>query len=572
MKSKQSFREWLFVTCNWRVSSGAMKGRQYNLDAFPCQSDILNDDAYHVAVMKAAQLALSEIFTCARPFYFMDVHKINWAILFPSQGAMQDFFKTRLMGAVNVNSYVRRNVTAQNTSNIEAFNRTLFERYTTTEAAIATFDASGVTVDEMDIHNKETLYGAKTSRTQGSMSDTWWYEISTPSYPKHGIHQAFLDGDQRVWLIKCQSCNHDNNLTEKFGPYDIQEIEKFFTEYLGDHRMAKWQDYHIPCSMCGRPIDPVTPLDPAKRAFGGGRWVSTLPARDEHSYALQIWQRRYDGGTPDVLKRVRRSLLRADGAELKKRWWNSTVGLPYVPKEGKLSDDDLERVSTTQYNDLWARDMLYSTVFRIHGEQWDWMGVDVRDNQYHIIGLNRQSKFKERLTGVGWVPSTSGVFELWERMGRPFLLQDAQPDMSETRKLVKSMGKRAMRAKFGKNILSMWQESNEDGLIIVNRPKAMEEVKAKIDSLSWIFPKPAWKVGAGIFKSKGENRVEETLADHFKAPTMIKVFSESSGNDEYDFPQDAMGGVDPHYFMAASLACVASKMAKAPSQAITVPR
>lgn len=549
-----------------------MKGKRYTLDAFPCQIDILRDDAFNVAVMKSAQLAASELFTLARPFYFMDVHKINWAILFPNQGAMRDFFRTRLKGAVAVNPYIRRNVAAENESNIEAFGRILYNRYTTTESAISTFDASGVTVDEMDIHSKETLYGAKTSRTQGSMAETWWYEISTPSYPKAGIHQAFLDGDQRFWLVKCAACGYDNNLTEKFGPYDIQDLEKFFIEYLHDNRMARWQDYHIPCSSCGRPIDPVTPLDPGKRVFGGGRWVAAMPSRDEHSYALQIWQRRYQGGTPDVLKRVRRSLLRADGAMLKKRWWNFTAGLPYVPKEGKLTDDDLERVSTTRFNELWARDMLYSTVFRVHGDQWDWMGVDVRDRQYHIFALNRHSRDKQRLVGIGWVASTSEVRELWERMGRPFLVQDAQPDMAETRALTTSMGKRAVRAKLGKNINAMWQPSNEDGLIIVNRPKAMEEVKAKVDSMSWLFPKPAWDVGAGIFKNKGDKRVEETLADHFKAPTMIKVFSEISGNDEYDFPQDAMGGVDPHYFMAATFACIGSKMAKAPSEAIAVPR
>lgn len=567
-----SFHEWLMAQVDWRVSSGAMKGKRFTFDAFPCQIDIVRDESRSIAIIKSAQMAASEQFTVARPFYYMDVHKINWGILFPDQGAMRNFFKTRLKASIHANRHIRQRVTAENEGNIDAFGYTLFLRYTTTEAAIATFDANGVTVDEMDLHNKETLFGARTSRTQGSMDQPFWHEISTPTFPKAGIHQSFLDGNQFVWLVRCQSCQYDNDMTSRVGQFDSAQIEEFFTEFLNEKRFPRWQDYFVPCSECGKKIDPVVRFDPAKHSFGGGRWVARYPDRDAHSYHLQIWQRLYRAGTPEVLQRMKRSLQGADTPEKKARWHNSTVGLVYVPREGKLLDEDLDKASTSIYDEVWVRDMLYPDVYRIHGEDWDWMGTDIRDGQYHVFGLKRFSDTRNLVVGVGWVRDGSQLRELWERMGEPFHVPDQLPDVNATRVLAKSMGRRCARGSLGKGLQITFAPINEDGIILISRPKVMEAVKASIESMSWIVPRPAWNVGAGIFQERGDKRREDTLRDHFKAPTMVKEYSAAVGNYVYDFPHDAMGGIDPHYFMAACFAYVASKTARAPSHAITIPR
>ena len=87
-----------------------------------------------------------------------------------------------------------------------------------------------------------------------------------------------------------------------------------------------------------------------------------------------------------------------------------------------------------------------------------------------------------------------------------------------------------------------------------------------------MVPQELWDVGAGITRKRGEEEYEETLRDHFKAPTMIVQEEEATGNFSYDFPKQAMRGIDPHFFMASCLAYVAMDMKAAPASVIVVPR
>lgn len=566
---RRSLLDWLYVDMDWRISSGAWKGRRYDLDTFPCQEAIVVDESAHISVMKSAQMAISEHFTIQRPFFHLAMGH-NWGILFPNQGAMRKFFTTRLKAAIAVNPRVRRFVSAENEGNITAWERTMYLRYTTTETAIATYDADGNTCDETDMHNQETLYGAKTSRMQGSMDEVGWYDVSTPTYPKFGIHQEHLNSDQHTWHIHCEHCQKENDLTRRIGEFDIAEADKFFRDYLG--RYERWEDFHIPCSHCGRPIDPVVKYNPNRPSEGGGRWVAAYPSRDHRGYHLQVFQRLYTGGTPRVLARMRESLLRANRPEHLKRWWNYVLGVPYTPPEGRITTELIEQASTMAHEDRWTRDRMFPNVFLIEGQRVNWMGVDVRAGQYHIFGLAHGGGDKELVTLVGWVAESWEVRNLWERMGEPVFVLDAEPDTNEGRTMVKAMGRMAYRAKFQKGIYKLWQETGEKRYLIVNRPKIMEAVKAAIETRRWSVPTAAWNVGSGVFTTSADNGVEETLADHFKAPMMIRHEDPVSGNTVYDFPKDAMSGVDPHFYMAACLAILAMEVRASPAKIVIYER
>jgi hypothetical protein len=565
---QESFLTWLYATCNWQISSGNWKGRRYTVDAFPCQADLLADNSHQQAVMKSAQMAISEIYTLARPFYAADVLGVNWGIMFPGQGAMRNFFRTRLKAVIALNQHLRLNTTAVNETNVDAFGRTIYLRYTSTETAIATFDADGVTIDEQDLHNANSLYGAKTSRRQGAMEETYWHEVSTPTFPKAGIHQSFLNSDQKVWLIKCAACGFDNDLTRKVGPYKLEDVEEFFRDFLTDARFPRWQDYHIPCSSCGKPIDPVTPATDG----GTGRWVARYPGREISGYHLQIFQRLYQGGTPRVLDRVRGSLLDAKQPEHVRRWWNFTIGVPYSSGVGRLSDDHLDGASTDDYDRLWINHPVFRHIWGLEKQHCDWLGVDVRGEQYHCWGLTRTSGDNYLVTAAGWVNDITDLRLLWDMLGRPSFLIDAEPDVNESRKFVASLHRRAWRVFFGSGYTSLWNETGSDHTLSVNRPAIMESTQAMISGRAWQVPRKIWDVGAGIFKQQGDHKEEERVRDHFTAPRMVKATAMSSRPDSYDFPTDAMEGIDPHFFMAACLANLGTMIQAAPAQAIVIPR
>jgi len=567
--SKPSFHEWLFANIDWKISSGAMKGKRYTFDAFPCIEGLIRDDSKEQVVMKSAQMALSEQYTLQRPFYHMDVWGQNWGVMFPTQATMRNFYKSRIQGSLAANPPINRTAQRINEDSVDVFDRSLYLRYTTSEGAIATFDADGITIDEADIHNPDTLYGAKTSRRQGAMGDTFWYEISTPTYPNHGIDLSFSNSDQHIWLIKCAGCGAESDLTTRIGPYDASDADKFFREYLAESRIPDSRDYHIPCHKCGKPLDLVTPLDPSNPSFGGGRWVPRYEGRGARGYHIQIFQRLYDGGSSSVLKRVRENLLGARKTAHVRRWWNFTIGVPYVPAEGRLTDDDLALATVHDYGD-WIR-LVSNTMWGLSQVNPDWMGVDVRAGQYHVVCLKRLPSGGKVLSHVGWVSSSMELKMLWERLGKPIFLIDSEPDVNESRIMVQSMGRRAYRGKFSQRLGATWSTSDRQ-MVVVKRPSVMEAVKDSILGTDWVVPREAWSVGAGIESKKGSATEEETLSTHFKAPTLVEVELAATGGVSYDFPKNAMGGVDPHFYMAACLAWVACDMKATPAFGLRVPR
>jgi hypothetical protein len=546
-----------------------MKGERYTFDAFPCIEGLVRDDHPEQVVMKSAQMALSEQYTLQRPLYHMAVHGRNWGVMFPTQATMRNFYKSRIQGALQANPPINRRALRINEDSVDVYDRSLYLRYTTSEGAIATFDADGITIDEADIHNPDTLYGAKTSRRQGAMGQTFWYEISTPTYPNHGIDLSFSTSDQHIWLIRCSSCGGENDLTSQIGPFDAADADKFFRDYLSESNIPDSRDYHIPCVKCGAPLDLVTPYDPAKPSFGGGRWVARYPSRSTRGYHIQIFQRLYDGGSPSVLKRVRENLLSAKKDKHLRRWWNFTIGVPYVPAEGRLTDSDLALATTNEHS--WSP-WFGRHFFGVPSMMPDWMGVDVRQSQYHVVCLKRLGSNTRLLSHVGWVETSMELRELWERLGRPTFLMDSEPDVNESRTLVNAMGRRASRGKFSQRLGATWSTGGDKNLVVVKRPAVMEAVKACVLEGDWVVPKEAWSVGAGIIKKKGTSEEEETLAHHFKAPTMVEVEMNATGGISYDFPKNAMGGIDPHYYMAACLAWVAAEMKAAPAFRLRVPR
>jgi hypothetical protein len=149
---------------------------------------------------------------------------------------------------------------------------------------------------------------------------------------------------------------------------------------------------------------------------------------------------------------------------------------------------------------------------------------------------------------------------------------DSEPDLNESRTLVHAMGRRAYRGKFSQKLGALWAIGSDKNMVVVKRPAVMESVKSEILEGGWIFPTESWGVGAGIVKRKGSTEEEETLSRHFKAPTMVEVEVSSTGAITYDFPKSAMGGVDPHFYMAACLAWVATEMKSAPAFRLRVPR
>jgi len=169
----------------------------------------------------------------------------------------------------------------------------------------------------------------------------WELYISTPTLPGYGIDKIFQASDQRHWHLKCPAC----------GLWWC--LEELFLEHHGSAKDPRGEIIFVQgepgrenlvCVKCG------TVLDPAR-----GQWVAKHPDRPAHGYHLSKFFS--DGGVsgrPGARMRDEAggSASRVADHEFPKEFYNSELGLPYLPAEGGLTEQDLQAISGKLGHDI----------------------------------------------------------------------------------------------------------------------------------------------------------------------------------------------------------------------------
>ncbi len=342
-------------------------------------------------------------------------------------------------------------------------------------------------------------------------------KVSTPTYGGFGIHAEWLRSDQREWFVRCTHCGNRQPLT----------IDDVVTEFDELGRPRKWhgQGDHpstaslrdsaqdagqawAACRKCGKAID----------RLGEGEWVATRPGGDVAGFHVT---KLFSPTTP--LIRVVQNLDTVDKTA-RKEAFNQDLGVPYTPRGGQMSDDQL---------DACRRDYAHGSV----KDEETVMGVDVGKVLHTVIRGAIDPETGERPQRF------AGEVESWERLMQiagqynvRAAVIDALPETTKAREFQAEFKKRG-KAWLAYYVSQRTGTKHEDprawdydeGVVNLDRTRTLDEMYAAITAKSSTLPGHARDVRDYYAQMKAPVRVVERSANG----TMVAMYVEGTSPDHF---------------------------------------
>ena len=314
--------------CYWAVCNNIklIGNTTFSLDKCSYMKDIMNDTSRFIAVMKGTQARITTAFMIS------SIHKLRYGLYpqgviyyFPSRDAVEDFGKTRFTPLINDNPCIKKFLKSTNS----VFAKKVGKSFLTLKGATATQNIHGrkkdstsvrsTPADEVIRDERDLFDDAIVEMTKDRLLNSTFkreIDLGSPTIPDFGISKIFETSDQKNSMIKCESCGGYTCLVDEF-PNSI----KYFKETTHDEFEPKFV-----CIKCGKPINPFS-----------GMFVAKHPGREISGYHVPHLI------TPNCeVKMVmdRWSEAQADGSKMG-TFYNSILGLPYIPAEDRLTRTDV---------------------------------------------------------------------------------------------------------------------------------------------------------------------------------------------------------------------------------------
>lgn len=233
---------------------------------------------------------------------------------------------------------------------------------------------------------------------------------STPTYHGAGIHVHWMASDQREWHVPCPACGTKQELLFENCVIEQDDLGRPVAWY-GKEEGEAW----IACIKCGARMD----------RLAAGEWVPRYPGRSVvgfHPTKLMAAQ------TP--LLEVIENFMITDQTK-RKEATNQDLGLPFTPKGGRLTDDDLRKL---------IRDYRF-------GPQHDAkaiMGVDVGGVLHVVIRGQPDAEGERPLLFAGTVGDFADLRVLIDHYKVSTTVIDALPETRSARKFQAMMPDRTV--------------------------------------------------------------------------------------------------------------------------------
>lgn len=293
------------------------------------------DDSREKVIMKASQMGASE-WLVSYALHACDQRSANVLYVFPTEGHVSDFSTARLGPAIEASEYLSSIVVdgsggggmrgSDRITLKRIRDRFLYFRGSKVQTdgkapQLKSIDADVLILDEVDELDPRAVPIARKRLGHAPAHLGNVLQVSTPTYPGVGIHAEWNLSDQRIWHIKCEHCNH-------WQPLDIHMVV-FDWDSLG--RPVNWRgkeegDAWLGCVECGKRLDRHAP----------GEWVRTYLDRPVAGFHLsKLFSFQMD------LNEVVYNLITSDETR-RREAFNQDLGLPYSPRGGSLSAEDLD--------------------------------------------------------------------------------------------------------------------------------------------------------------------------------------------------------------------------------------
>ena len=303
-------------------------GVKFDLEQHRYLEGIYQDECQRQVIIKAGQSGLSE-YCISWILHGADIKQANGLYVFPTDKHVSDFSASRIGPAIEygVSSYLAGLVKSEGSKNVDSVqlkrirDRFIFFRGGKVQdeglaPQLKSMSVDMLVLDEFDEMDTRAPALAK-ARLEHSLIAAW-REISTPTYPEVGIHQEYLNSDQRTWMVKCDSCGNWQTLELSDVVLESDDLERPQVWHGGD-------DPYPVCRKCKNKIDRLSP----------GEWVIAYGGQEVHGYqvpGLACGRKN--------LKGIISSLASVDESK-RKEATNQGLGLPYRSSGANVLTDSI---------------------------------------------------------------------------------------------------------------------------------------------------------------------------------------------------------------------------------------
>lgn len=281
--------------------------------------------------MKSAQAGYTET-ALNRVFYMMDIRAIDCLYILPTANPdASDFSASRFNPAIEMSAHLGKMFSdVDNVGHKRAGNVNLFVRGSRARNQLKSIPTGMIVLDELDEMDKDNVRLAL-ERSAGQIEKQVW-AISTPTIPKTGIHEMYLNTTQEHYFFKCPCCSR---WTELVFP-DCLEIT---AEDINDPDVMK-SSYK--CKECKGKLRHETKWE----WLAKGQWVSQFAGTQGRGFHVnQLYSSALAGRPHEIAVSYLKSLR--DPAE-EQEFYNSKLGEPHIVAGAGVTDEHLSR-STGDY-------------------------------------------------------------------------------------------------------------------------------------------------------------------------------------------------------------------------------
>lgn len=406
--------------------------------------DIYADRSDNIVVMKPAQVGLSTL-QILRNHFDAKRDKLDIIYTLPTDGDVNVFVSGKVNRIIANNPTMLADVADKDSIEQKQIGQSYeYFRGTFTKKAAIMISADRVVHDEVDSSKLAVIPDFQARMQHSKHKQT--HVFSHPSVPNKGVHQYFLQSDQKELFITCPSCHKKQTLT-----WDVENPSKMSID------IARRQ---FVCKKCGYI------LSAADRAFG--EWVprktSEKPKFSGYHITLLMDPKITAGEICDKWQEV------VEGRQTADFFYNKVLGLPFAGGGNTVDEATITSAWTSEPNAYKSRLII---------------GVDTGIALRYVIGN------KQGLVGFGemkdYMPDEANKLDMSEtleyflkKFDNSVMVIDQGGDIIGSRKLRQKYPGRVFLCHYAADRKTMqlirWGEKDESGNVLADRNRMIQVV------------------------------------------------------------------------------------------------
>jgi len=292
------------------------KGDQIEFEQHRFMLDPYSDPRLEQAMIKCTQVGATTMQTIIS-LHASKYWGLNQIYTLPTQADVRAYAQSKVNPIIKKNPTIRDNLDLRSVDSVEQKqfgDSFLFYRPTWSESKAIMITSDRNMHDEVDKSNQDVIESFKGRQGHKSPDEYDTRYFSTPTIPNFGIHQKWLESDQKHWRFNCPHCGHRQHLGDQVGDGDQKDWMKSIC----------FERKVYQCKRCHGALD-------TGYMIRTGSWEAKYPARRISGYwvnwmmcpwvsaaqLIQAWE-----DTIDINKK-----------DTTEQFYNFKLGMPYLPAD-----------------------------------------------------------------------------------------------------------------------------------------------------------------------------------------------------------------------------------------------